>query len=68
MEATKNEEEPRGQIDREAAIALIRSAYEQGVNYFDTAYVYGGGESEKILGEALSIYPRDSCCISAPPA
>lgn len=52
--------DPRGGIDKEAAIALIRQAYESGVNYFDTAYVYGGGESEKILGEALSIYPRDT--------
>lgn len=56
--------EPRGAINKEAAIALIRSAYEQGVNYFDTAYVYGEGESEKILGEALSIYPRDSYFIA----
>jgi len=50
----------RSPIDREAAIALIRKAYESGINYFDTAYVYGGGESERIVGEALSIYPRDS--------
>lgn len=59
-----NPDEPRGAINKEAAIALIRSAYEQGVNYFDTAYVYGEGESEKILGEALSIYPRDSYYIA----
>ena len=47
-------------INKEEAIALIRKAYESGVNYFDTAYVYGGGQSEVVLGEALSIYPRDS--------
>ena len=47
-------------LNKEEAIALIRKAYESGVNYFDTAYVYGGGQSEVILGEALSIYPRDS--------
>ncbi len=45
----------RSPINKEAAIALIRKAYENGVNYFDTAYVYGGGESERIVGEALSI-------------
>lgn len=50
----------RSPIDHDAAIALIRRAYESGINYFDTAYVYGGGESERILGEALSIYPRES--------
>jgi predicted aldo/keto reductase-like oxidoreductase len=31
-----------------------------GVNYFDTAYPYHGGESEKFLGETLPEYPRDS--------
>lgn len=59
-----NPDEPRGEINREAAISLIRSAYERGINYFDTAYVYGGGESEKILREALCIYPRDSYYIA----
>lgn len=59
-----NPDEPRGAIDRERAIKLIREAYNNGVNYFDTAYVYGGGESEKIVGEALSVYPRDSYYIA----
>ena len=55
---------PRGPIDKDAAIALIRYAYEHGVNYFDTAYVYGGGQSELILAEALKIYPRDTYFIA----
>ncbi len=50
----------RSPIDHDAAVALIRRAYESGINYFDTAYVYGGGDSERILGEALRIYPRES--------
>lgn len=50
----------RSPVNKEEAIAMIRKAYESGINYFDTAYVYAGGESEKILGEALSIYPRDT--------
>ena len=49
-----------GKIDRPKAYALLDRAYAAGVNYFDTAYVYLGGESEKILGEAMSKYPRDS--------
>ena len=40
-----------GKIDMEATRAQIALAVEQGVNYFDTAYVYGG--SEAALGEIL---------------
>ncbi len=40
-----------GKIDMEATRRQIKIAVEQGVNYFDTAYVYGG--SEAALGEIL---------------
>ena len=40
-----------GKIDMDATRAQIRLAVEQGVNYFDTAYVYAG--SEAALGEIL---------------
>jgi predicted aldo/keto reductase-like oxidoreductase len=50
----------RGPIDREKAEEIIRHAYESGINYFDTAYRYHGGESETFVGEILSSYPRDS--------
>ena len=49
-----------GKIDRQKAQEIIDYAMEQGVNYYDTAYVYHSGESETFLGEALSKYPRDS--------
>ena len=49
-----------GGVDEEKAIKLVRKAYESGVNYFDTAYVYLDGNSEPILGKAISIYPRDT--------
>ena len=31
-------------------------------NYFDTAYAYLNGESEKIVGAALARYPRELLC------
>lgn len=49
-----------GTIDREESLKLIDYAYQNGVNYFDTAYRYHGGESERFVKEALSRYPRDS--------
>lgn len=47
-------------VDHERAQEIIDFAMTNGVNYFDTAYVYHNGESEKFLGEALAKYPRDS--------
>jgi aryl-alcohol dehydrogenase-like predicted oxidoreductase len=41
-------------IARDDAIALIRSAVDQGVTLFDTAEVYGPYENEKLVGEALA--------------
>lgn len=42
-----------GAVERAEAIALIRAAIDGGVSYIDTAYGYHGGESERIVGEAL---------------
>lgn len=51
---------PDGKIDREHAGRMINRAYEAGVNFFDTAHPYHGGESQVFLGETLNKYPRDS--------
>lgn len=40
--------------DRHAAIAFLRSAYERGVTFFDTAEAYGPFSNEEIVGEALA--------------
>jgi len=40
-----------GEINKEESFRLFDYAYEQGVNYYDTAYVYHGGKSEVVLGE-----------------
>jgi predicted aldo/keto reductase-like oxidoreductase len=47
-------------IDEGKARKVIETAYEAGINYFDTAYRYHAGESELITGKVLSQYPRDS--------
>ena len=39
--------------DKEEAIQLIRSAYELGCTFFDTAEGYAAGENEKLVGEAI---------------
>ena len=41
-------------VDRADGIALIRSAFERGVTFFDTAEAYGQGANEALLGEALA--------------
>jgi aryl-alcohol dehydrogenase-like predicted oxidoreductase len=43
-----------GSFDEQAAVHAIRSAYELGVNAFDTAQAYGFGRSERLLGRALA--------------
>src|SRR6058998_3756997 len=40
--------------DRQEMIALIRSAVERGVTFFDTAQVYGPFTNEELVGEALA--------------
>ena len=38
---------------------LVDYAIAHGVNYFDTAPMYGGGQNEAVTGRTLSRYPRD---------
>ena len=40
--------------EKSEAIKLLRSAYEQGITFFDTAEVYGPFANEELLGEALA--------------
>jgi aryl-alcohol dehydrogenase-like predicted oxidoreductase len=42
-----------GYTDDDQSIAAIHSALDYGVNYFDTANIYGDGRSEEILGRAI---------------
>jgi len=47
-------------IDFDKTREIIDFAIKNGVNYFDTGYGYHGGNSEVVLGEVLSNYPRES--------
>ena len=47
-------------IDEAAAEKMAAYAIEHGVNYFDTAWGYHGGQSELVMGRILKKYPRDS--------
>jgi predicted aldo/keto reductase-like oxidoreductase len=42
--------------DEAESVAIIQRAFDQGVNYVDTAYTYGGGRSEPIVGRAVRGY------------
>lgn len=50
----------QAEIDKEKAQELIDRAMAGGVNYYDTAWVYHQGMSERFAGEALKKYPRES--------
>jgi len=45
-------------IERDLAEACVRQAIDLGVNFFDTANMYGKGAAETLLGDILSAYPR----------
>ena len=49
-----NELRLRSAEDKQEMIALIRSAVERGVTFFDTAEVYGPFTNEELVGEALA--------------
>lgn len=49
-----------GYVERENAINSIKTAYDLGINFFDTANVYERGAAEELVGQALKAYPRES--------
>ena len=53
-----------GSLDEDAALALVDAAFENGINFFDTANVYSEGRSEEVLGRALAGRPRDSFVVA----
>lgn len=51
--------EPGSPVDELQVERMVEYAMEHGVNYFDTAYPYHNGESERIIGRVLNKYPRE---------
>jgi 1-deoxyxylulose-5-phosphate synthase len=49
-----------GGVEREQAAACVEAAFEEGINFIDTANVYGQGAAETLLGEVLSNRERSS--------
>jgi 1-deoxyxylulose-5-phosphate synthase len=47
-------------VDRENARACVDRAFDLGINFIDTANVYGRGAAESVLGDLLAGRPRDS--------
>jgi 1-deoxyxylulose-5-phosphate synthase len=47
-------------VDRDRALRCVDRAFELGINFIDTANVYGRGAAETFLGEALAKRPRDN--------
>lgn len=54
------------QVDTAAAREMLAAAFDAGVNFFDNAEVYAGGESERVMGEAIRSlrWPRLNYVIS----
>ena len=47
-------------VEAEKARACLDEAFNQGINFIDTANIYGRGAAETFLGQALQGHPRDS--------
>jgi voltage-dependent potassium channel beta subunit len=51
--------------DLARAKAIIRAAYDGGINFYDIADVYARGKAESLMGEILADYPRHTLVISS---
>ena len=53
-----------GSIIKDKAMEMLNHAFENGVNYYDTAVPYHGGRSEALVGEFIAGKPRDKVFIA----
>jgi len=54
------------QVDARAAVEMMAAAFDAGINFFDNAEVYAGGQSEVLMGQALKTlgWPRLNYLVS----
>lgn len=57
-------EKDKQNINYERAQEMMDFAVANGVNYFDTAYIYHDGMSETFIGQVLQKYPRENFCLA----
>jgi len=53
-----------GALEQDASTKLVKTAFDQGVTFIDTANVYSNGLSEQVLGKAIKDLPRDELVIA----
>lgn len=53
------------QMDVQEATDLLHAAYEQGINFFDNADAYSGGQAETLMGFAIQGLPREELVLSS---
>jgi voltage-dependent potassium channel beta subunit len=53
-----------GSVDEQKSIKQMHNAFDQGINFFDTANVYAHGTAEEVVGKAISTLKRDDCFIA----
>lgn len=58
MRLPEAEKDSKWFMDEEESIKIIHRAFDLGVNYIDTAYVYSHGNNEYVVGKALKSYPE----------
>ena len=52
-------------VEDQTAERCIQTAYDAGINFFDTANVYEQGEAEVVLGNVLAHYDRSSLVVAS---
>ncbi len=54
-----------GTVDKKTGDSLINTAFENGINFFDTADVYTSGKAEKFFGKALNRFKRQDIFLAS---